>query len=322
MSASEDQIAGRPALESVWKRTWVDTAGFRSTPYFWLVESLLITTAVILTLLFTENLVMQVVIPIVPLIAGLAIPALGTVYRAPFVQRNEARKAHIRVLEKQSPKVTIVKAEVHQMPDKIDSIGIANFRSTPYALRIHVQNDSDGTAKNCTARLLDIKPLIKWLERIEGNRSVNNSTDFDGRPRMPLPATLSWSADQVPQIDIPPRGSALLDACYYNDTSQHISPAFNSEDMRLQYFVVEQVVVLSIRVESEGSLPIFFVVKYDSNPVLSEIQNESVIKYVGRIKPNVDHYRECVMTPRPAHWGQEMAETYKHTPTDLSRESG
>ena len=94
-----------------------------------------------------------------------------------------------------------------------------------------------------------------------------------------------------------------MDACYYTDTSQHIAPAFYSEYMRSQYFIIEPIVVLSIRIDSEEALPMFCVVKYDSNPLIGEIENESVIYYTGQTQPVLEHYREYKMTPRPVDWG-------------------
>lgn len=286
---SDYEIAGRPAFESMWKRAWVDAWAFLSKPYLGVGQVLaaIVIAILILAAVVTEDTTRIVVA--FALFFVLVCVAAGAVLRAPLAQRSEARKESVRLLKQQEPKLTIGEAVVNIMPPDDNQPTQVSF-----AFRIRVDNGSDGLAKKCAAQLLDVKPYVEWLSLVEDNRTLHGGNDFTGLPDIPLPMSLRWS-NEASNTDIPIRGEALLDVCYGEDPT---TLAFASDDMRARFPLPQTELVISIRIDSDGCLPIYCVCRYMPGTPIAQ----DVIKYSGPDCPNIDDYREFKETPRPPYW--------------------
>ena len=297
----DDQIAGRQALESAWKRASKDTWAFLRTPLFYVVELLITGAAVVLSATLIDGADIRIALPVIATVALPAIALIVMACRAPLVQRNEARKKILEFWHQQKPKLTISEAVVQDMPwEDFHSASIHDVS------RVRIVNDSDAIAETCTASLLDIKPFVQRLDLQEGGRTIFGGNDFDGCPDIPFPISLSWSAhdssNRSPSIDIPPRGDSLLDVCFYNSEYSKIALAFPSDEMRTRHLLPATDVVFSMRVDSKDCLPFYCVCRYRSNPLIVEIKDQCVIEYFGPDRPNLDDYRCFKETPRPPHW--------------------
>ena len=292
-----DVILGHQALEGAWKRGVRDGWAFLRNPYpsvlytvFATVSALLATTV--------SGVAFQFIMPLtvcVALAVGLILVFAVAIYRAPFVQRNEARKALLELRRRLHPKLAIQKVVVqHPSPPLQDPP--ADYQ----AVRVRVGNDSDATAEKCEVKLLGIKPSVKWLPYTEGNRSAHMSEpDIQLMQELPYPIPLSWTSKDEPSIDIPPRGDDLLDVCYYHPEGDSIELAFPSEDMRSQYRQFGTDVVFAIRLDSKGCLPVYCVGKYSPYP---QIDDPSVLLYEGQDCPDLKDYQQVEVTPRPQDW--------------------
>ena len=299
------RIAGRPALENVWKRGMSDAWTFLRTPYPWVADALLTGATAILAAIFIDDTVTRTVVPFIAFIIGLLFAFVGATCRAPLMQRSEARNEIIQIRSQQEPKLTISNAIVQQMSSYYSD----NYRQSimPSALRIQIENNSDVAAENCTAKLLDMKPIVEWRDLIESDRIVsyggNEFVGFD----VPFPIPLRWSADESQKIDINARGEALLDVCFYEDRSDRITLVFTSESTESSYGLPVADVVLSVRVDSKDCMPIYCVCKYRPDPPILEMDDQCVVLYASREAPELNDYREFKMIPRPPEWDEQRA---------------
>ena len=294
-------IAGRPAFESIWRRTRNDAWAFIRTPLYTIAHLLLTAVVAISAWFITENIGIRIAAPSIALVGVLSVRIVVAVCLVAFAQRDEARKEAVRILGRLQPKLTLREVIVHHLPP--DNSG------TPpplyaVAVRICVENDSAVMAERCTAQLLDTKPLVEWLPLVEGDRYIRCLGEFEGLPDIPGPVPLRWSASKAPNIDIQPLGESLFDVCYYDSESQYITLAFHLDDMQHRYPLRETDVVFSVRVDSKDCLPIYCVCKFRPRLPMSEINDQCVIKYNGPDRPDLKDYQQFEQTPRPSEWGE------------------
>ena len=295
------QIAGQHPFEGVWKRAGKDTWAFVRTSRFYVAELTSTAVGMVSSATLIDGAIPRLAVPV----AALALlPILILVFaacRAPFVQRNEARKEILELRRLQEPKLTIGPAVV-----QVVQVEYGNPASIHDVFRVRIVNDSDAMVEACTASLVDIKPFVQWLDLREANRTIYGGNDFDGYPDIPFPMSLSWSAhdssSRAPSIEIPPHGDSLLDVCFYDFENSNLVLAFPSNEMRTRYLLLETDVVFEIRIDSKDCLPIYCACKYRPNPPIIELIDQCVIEYVGPHSPGLDDYRCFKQTPRPPYW--------------------
>ena len=290
------EIAGLPESESIWRRTWNDAWAFLRTPRSIIIQLILIGVAEGSAPFLIDGVIIRTMVQVIAPFILPVIVSVGAAYRTPFVQRDEARKEAVRILGRLQPKLTLREIIVHHLPP--DNSG-APLPLYAVAVRICVENDSAAMAERCTARLLDIKPLVEWLPLVEGDRYILRSGEFEGLPDIPAPIQLLWSASGTPVIDIPPIGESWFDVCYNDSESPYITLAFHPDDMQHRYPLRETDVVFSIRVDSKDCLPIYCVCGYRPN----QFNEQCVIKYNGPDGPDLKDYQQSEQTPRPPEWG-------------------
>lgn len=296
----DNLIAGHTIRESGWKRGWKDGWEFLKNPYFGLGYAVFIGIITLLSAIVVAP-VAAALAALVVLVVSLIVVFAAYLFRAPFVQRDEARTAHEQLLDQLRPKLTVRNPSVQLRPAPVH-----NPLSVPEAATIAVHNDSDATVEECEARLLEVKPFMEWTNLHEGNRTLYGGNVFLAYPDMPVPAPLRWTAErdgvETPSVNIPPRGDALLDVCYSEGNLEggddRLFLAFASNEMSDRYALPETDIVLLFRLDSKGSLPVFCVCKYRP----TEIVDQWVIKYFGPDCPNLDGYRCFKETPRPPYW--------------------
>ena len=297
----DNLIAGREPLESAWRRATDQCKALLSTIRMRVAGPIIGLAAVCATLFLippslTGNIYIRSTLSVAAFIFFLPLIYISIVIHVLVSQRNEARDELLQRWDRQKPKLTVEKNPQIQR----DLLGIIYPSSIPASFRVIVQNESEAIAENCTANLLEVKPLVNWLPFVEGSKTWQNDVGFpEMSPPAPLPAPLSWS-DNRSVVDIPPLGGTLLDVCFYCPNEygpDYLAIGFASEDMRKNnpFWVMD--IVLSISIQSKNCLPVYCVCKYMPDELIGEVA------YLGPDRPNVGEYRICKKTPRPPEWG-------------------
>ena len=296
-----DLIAGQDALESVGKRALKDAWAFLQTPPFYVSELALTAGAAVVlstTLIYGANVHLAI-----PAIAPFTLPAITLVVvscRALFAQRNEARKEVLETRVRLKPKVDVGEVLVQELP-----MDYRNPSSTSETVRVRIVNDSDSVAEMCSASILDMKPELEWLPFEEEGRSSqigNLSPQFRD---VPFPVPLRWTADGSGSSIIPARGDSLIDVfnCRIErSVDDAITLASTSTEIDNHHRLPVTDVVFTIRIDSKDCLPIFCVGGYKPEPLMGELKDQCVIRYLGTEHPNLDDYRQFRESPRPRHW--------------------
>ena len=304
----DNVVAGRPIYESAWKRGYRDAWELLRNPYLSVGYTILTSVIAVLSAAVVD-VVIQIAAPLFALtilVGGLIAVFAFFVCRAPFVQRKEARREIDRLLTQREPKLVVRNPKVQLRPPPVH-----NPLSMPEGATIAVHNDSDSIAEECEARLLEVKPFMEWTDLHEGNRIAYGSNAFSECPDIPVPAPLRWPAQsggkETPSVKIPPRGDELLDVCYSEGNLEgggddKLFVAFASDEMSTKYALPEADIVLLVRLDSKGGIPVYCVCKYRPNPPMAEIEDQWVVNYFGPELPDMDEYRCFKETPRPPHW--------------------
>ena len=302
----DNLVAGYPLHESTWKRGYRDAWKRVRNPYLSIGYTVLTAVLAVLAAVVVDVGIQVALFALTVLIVGFIALFAGSVFRAPFAQRNESRSGIERLLAQREPKLVVRNPKVQLRPAPV-----YNPMSMPEAATLVVHNDSDSIAVECEARLLDVKPFMEFTNLHEGSRIAYGHNAFLGYPDIPVPAPLRWSAwsggEETLGVNIPPRGDALLDVCYsegnlQGDGEDKLFLAFASDGMSASFALPETDIVLLVRLDSKSSMPVYCVCKYRPSPPMIEIEDQWIVKYFGPELPDLDEYRCFKVIPRPQHW--------------------
>ena len=288
-----DITQGSPA------RTWADAKRFLTSAWFVLSDAALATSIAAFSYFgFGLSGPEVALATILSIISAIALVFAFAFVRAPYSQRNEARRELADIQQKLAPRLRVVEPRRSFNTDE----NLANALIYVEYIRLVVANPSDSIATNCRASVVDVKPKIRYTPTIINGIPFRVTKDFPGYTEIPFPISLRWSDSDAggtaTERSIPPRGQAQVDVMHYT-ASQEYYPAFSPKLNVKRFELPETEVVFAIRLDSDGCLPYFYVIRYfPTTEVLGPI-NPLEILYGGPDMSNLKDFREDVPITLP-----------------------
>ncbi len=225
---------------------------------------------------------------IIPLLSGLFF-----LLTAPLKQRVEARRELVAVRERLRPKLRITKVNKSFDSDWQLQDAMIDIES----LRVTITNGSTARIRDCSVSLLGLLPRIHRVPRTIGNVTRYTPNAFDGYPDIPFPIELAW-ADTIPgqmptKKDIPPLGSAQMSVLSHTSggSDPGLTIAFSSKEQRARYRMPTTEVVLALRVDSDSSLPCYYIMRYFPGKIDWSGDTSFEILCEGTDLPDLEQFR-------------------------------
>ena len=269
-------------------RAWKDGTNLLRSAVFLILDALL---AFLIALATLSNVSWSLpLIATLGLLSFLLLPFLFAYAKAPFAQRNEARRELANMREALTPKLRVV--DIRRSEDLDEQLEYADI-DTEY-LRITVANHSDSRALDCRVTLTDMRPRARTVPSAGTNQAYLRARGLRGYEYVPYPVELRWadhmSEQQPTSRSIAPQSKAQVDVFrYWSDRG--LSIAFGSKGQGGQYPLPATELVFSVEVHSGDSLAYCYVVRYLPRAPLKGDVKPFEILYEGADTPNLEDFR-------------------------------
>ncbi len=273
-------------------RTWKDGTNLLRSAVFLILDALL---ALLIALATLSNVSWPLpLIATLGLLSFLLLPFLFASAKAPFAQRNEARRELATMREALKPKLRVV--DIRKSDDLNEKLADALI-DTEY-LHITVANQSNSRALDCRVLLTGMRPRQRTAPSAGTSQAYWAAYNYRGYEFVPYPVELTWAdhaSQQYPTSrSIAPQSQAQVDVLSFW-SNRGLRIAFGSRAQRGRFQLPPTELIFSVQLYSSDSLPYCYVVRYMPRAPLKGDVKPFEILYEGADTPNLEDFRVDVL---------------------------